>query len=42
MTLNPTEQEANESEWTTKFAWLPTKTHNGVWVWLANYIVRKK
>lgn len=27
------------TNWGVRFAWLPTKTHNGVWVWLTNYIV---
>ena len=36
-----TDAEAEQSEWTIKFAWLPTKTESGFWVWLSNYPVRK-
>ncbi len=43
----PTEKEAEASEWTTKFAWLP-KTFFGTsgWasdrtIWLTNYITKK-
>lgn len=38
---NITKEEAEASEWTTTFAFLPVKHDLGHTIWLTNYMVKK-